>query len=638
MPYPALKSENYQNLGGINRKLSTYLTGPQEFLNLENIDFRTTGSLSSFAGYTLTIQMAPNLLSQVTGIADFYTVNASLGFGGISYFQVVTGQSNAYLVQGNSATFNIFPFIYPNNTHMFSFVESNILYGANQSDFFRYPGATISQAINYSLPKPRHVAGTTGTVFSGFGTGGLTGYLTMFWAFNRYDGLQGPIVAATYNILQTSTSYSGLVVDVPALNYFINPPGPSGGVSLGSFGISSLTAWYSLNGSEPASYASMIPIASTSFAISDSFTGFSTRGDFDDYFGTFLYGFQSDNGGAPIGSFTVLSGALNPGALAVFANALFASAFLSEPDTVWYSRPGEFEKHDIDGFFDFRANDGDIVTNIVSYFTQLIIFKVNSIGALSGTDATTFTLSEVTDQYGTLSNKSACVWNQRLWFLDKKGICEYNGANTRIVSDRIEYIFQRLNIATARNSAIMLHVKERNEVWCAIPIDNDTHNTTIVIYDYLADAWAIRPITSPFNLTYLANTNSGFTKSITQFGDQIGRVYSFGNSLLSDNGTNMTSKIQTRFNSGLGNSVEKMFRRLYVDAATGGATYNIAVNFYTNQGSSPALQMTLTISDFQKRMDFGLSAKDLSVEFIYSEGNFLKLNGYTLEYRFQRAT
>lgn len=81
-----------------------------------------------------------------------------------------------------------------------------------------------------------------------------------------------------------------------------------------------------------------------------------------------------------------------------------------------------------------------------------------------------------------------------------------------------------------------------------------------------------------------------------------------------------------------------MFRRLYVDAAIpSGSTYDILVNFYTDQGTTAALSMTMTISEFQKRLDFGLPAKDMSVEFVYSEGNFLKLNGYTIEYRFQRS-
>jgi len=41
-----LKSESYQNLGGINLKASPFLTGPQEFLNLVNFDFQTPGSLT----------------------------------------------------------------------------------------------------------------------------------------------------------------------------------------------------------------------------------------------------------------------------------------------------------------------------------------------------------------------------------------------------------------------------------------------------------------------------------------------------------------------------------------------------------------------------------------------------------------
>ena len=52
MPYQKLKSENYTNLGGVNVKISPYLTGDNEFLAIFNMDFTTPGSLTKVPGTT----------------------------------------------------------------------------------------------------------------------------------------------------------------------------------------------------------------------------------------------------------------------------------------------------------------------------------------------------------------------------------------------------------------------------------------------------------------------------------------------------------------------------------------------------------------------------------------------------------
>ena len=52
MSNPKLKSENYQNFGGINSKASPYLTSPIEFLDIINFDFQTPGSLCERWGST----------------------------------------------------------------------------------------------------------------------------------------------------------------------------------------------------------------------------------------------------------------------------------------------------------------------------------------------------------------------------------------------------------------------------------------------------------------------------------------------------------------------------------------------------------------------------------------------------------
>ncbi len=595
------------------------------------MDFRTTGALSSFSGYTQSV--AGSITGPITGLSDFYTTPNGSSFVSSGYYQMATGASGLFNI--SSQTFsNVYSFLFYNDLINFSFVQSSSLYGTNGSDFFKYPGASTNSAVQYSLPKPYQSAQTLGT--SG-ASGGISGTFMISWAFERYDGFIGPITTVDYTGLLGLVGHgvSAVTVRTPVLANNIIGATASNGVTYSSFGISYLRVWYELNGMGPFLGATPIPIAATSYSITDQFIGFTSL-DFNEIQGSFLYG---PGGGASGGGVVITVGGLagqNPKTIEQFQNTLFLSGFASTPDTVWYSRPGEFEALDIDAFFDFRSNDGDIVTCLKAYFTQLVIFKVNSIGVITGNVADdTFTLSEVTTQYGNLSNNSACVWNQKMWFLDKSGVCEYNGANTRIVSDRVEDYFLRMNVQAARFTASMIHVKEHNEVWCAIPIDGAEKNNIIIVYDYLADAWTTKPISQ---LTYLANMTQGVDKQVTRYGDYSGMVYSFGQSLVLNNGVAPTCVIKTGFIHNMGHSVEKMFRRLYLDAAIpAGSTQTIAVNFYQNQGVSPVLQTTMVISDYQKRIDYGISAADMAIEFIYSEGTFLKLNGYTVEYRFQRS-
>ena len=156
------------------------------------------------------------------------------------------------------------------------------------------------------------------------------------------------------------------------------------------------------------------------------------------------------------------------------------------------------------------------------------------------------------------------------------------------------------------------------------------------VYDYLADAWTTVPIDQT---TCLTKESKSYTLSLPFFGNYSGMIYQYGQSLTLNNGVGPTHVIQTRFIHDMGHSVEKQFRRLYVDALIpSGSTQTWVANFYTNQGSTAAMSMTLVLSDFQRRFDFGLPAADMSIEFIYSGGQFLQLNGYTIEYRFQRDT
>lgn len=680
MPQDKNKSENYSNLSGLNQKISKYLTGPQEFLQLQNVDAATPGSLSSVWGDTQSI--LSGITSRITGIADFFKSGVSNQFANSTYNIIATTKYDAGNITGQTYV-NFYTFLFQNVQNEFSFSKNDSIYAANGFDFFKYPAFTLgvgvtnfagittsylspvadfTRATQYSLPKPLWQTapptfGTTGQA------NGITGQLNLAAAFVRADGFVGPASYASFTAL-------GLTYIQWAFPQLSPITGTGTTFTPSLFNIVGMRIWadysYDVLGPVPffGTRTSQIP------PISDMFYGTSFIGDAtmmitslggpatlilfwgnginssyrdlnfdfgpiddpDPYDGTFLYGPGNDSGAttalAPIQP-------TNPACMAVYANQLFMGGFNDAPDTTFYSRIGEFEKRDPENNFDFRANDGDILTCYVSYFTQLIIFKVNSVGALTGTDTDTYSLSEVTNQYGCVSPNGAVIFQQRLWFLDKQGICEYNGANTQIVSNKVQAFFDRMNVSAANQCASMIHVKERNQVQCYIPIDGATECNLVVFYDYLADFWGTDSVS---HATAVAVREQGINKQVTEYGDFSGMIYHYGQSLTTHNGQATTLQIQTRFLGDMGHSVEKQWRRLYIDATIPtGSTYNIAVNLYSNQGSSPIYQTTMTLNGFQNRIDFGVPSADLSVELIYNGGQFLRINGYTIEYRFQRA-
>jgi hypothetical protein len=655
MPYPPVKNENYANLGGIDVKSSQYITEQMEFLNLRNIDFRTVGALSSFAGSTAFTSVNSTL--PVLGVADYFSTSYNAGGavtpGNSNYIAVpsliIVGVDQQNVCEVTGGTFA--PFLHSRISggvlNPTSFVLANYLYGCNGIDGWVYQGST--QALQFSLGKPCLVGSNT-TTRSNTNTPGLSGFLTMYYAMVRQDGLYGPAAAVTY----TCTGETMIIVS-PNLSPNIkmaltgNPGGvmAPANVSMGSFGLSGIQAWAQLNTTTPYALNGLLGLSLSAAGLTVGFNytavGWSINTSLPhgglpyDYQGAFVFGLGSTQG-----SDNAQATGSNPNMQEYFANQLFSAGFGgSYRSRVIFSNAGTPEEADYRNFFDVAPNDPNGVSAMKSYFTQMGIWKPSSTWALTGTGPDTFNLTNVSPIYGCISKRAVCVWNQNCWFLDKQGICEFNGANTQVVSTKMQDFFDRMNVSVAYQSAIMVHVKQRNEVWCAIPIDGSAFNNIIIIYDYIAKAWTTAPCPAG-NLTAINVLSLGQSSAIPYFGNYSGLVGTWGSSFIGDNGSGVTHVIKSRFIQEMGNSVTKMFRRLYLDAKVpSGSTQAIAVNLYADYATSPTYQTTMVISNtpVQQRIDFGVPGKALAVELIYNgNGGFLQLNGFTIEYRFQRAT
>jgi hypothetical protein len=320
----------------------------------------------------------------------------------------------------------------------------------------------------------------------------------------------------------------------------------------------------------------------------------------------------------------------------IFNNQLFLAGFSSIQSTVFWSEIGEPESIDPAFFAEFRTNDGDRITGMKFYNNHLIVTKQRSFHQISGDNPDNFLFQEISDQYGCLSHKSMVQFESLLWFLDSKGICEYNGANVSIVSNKVEPIFRTMNIDAAIDNACAIHHRVNNEVWFAIPCNGATLNNCVVVYDYLSQAWTKY---SGVDISTLFIARGNNTTRVPFFGGYTGNLFDFGPSLMSDNGSGITCSFQTHFLAQRGQSVENMYRRFYLNLnPILGITQPITINLYSNyDGSTVQVSRTMYQNPFQARIDYGISAKSIQAEMIHTSASLpLVINGFTFEGRFQR--
>lgn len=571
-----LKQEFYQNLGGQNTKVSAYQTGPTEFLTIKNFDFTTPGSLTKRPGSTL--YSGATVTGRITGLYEFERLNGS------SYL-IATANTNAYTV--TSSSFNSFKTGITSG-NLFDFVTFvDRLFASNGAEFFKYDGTTVT---NYSLPP----GSTVGFAASLIGSGsGFTGIYVYHYGYLNDRGYVGPCSG-------------GLTVSVAGHSAVVL----GGFTTLSGYGITAL------------------PIYRTSAnGVIDFRIGYASAGA--SLFIDTNLSLTSDQCSDTVW-FT-----LAPRYLDIYNNQLFMAGFSSALSTVHFSQIGEPEGVEPDFNFEVRTNDGDRITGMKNYIGSLYIFKKNSFHRLSGDNPDGFLLTEISGEYGCLSNRAIAIYNDIMLFLDKKGVAKFDGAGVSIISDRIEPTFLAMNIVAAEENAVAIHNRLRNEIWFLVPCNGAERNNCVIIYDYLADAFAVWDVPE---MSSLAMAKRGFTSDRAFFGSYSGGVFNFGSSLFGDFGQSITCILKTRFHSDTGKSIEQLYRRLYLDVdPVLGLTSAITTNFYTDYGSSIALTRTLYQAPFQSRIDFGLPAKSLSIEFVNSTSTDpIKVNGYTIESREQR--
>lgn len=571
------KSESYNNISGINTKASQYSTGPHEFLNIENMNFAVPGALTKRDGTSL--YTGATVTGQVTGLYEFERLS------GASFF-VAAANTNVYTVLPAGFSVLKTPVTQGALWDFQTFVDR--LFAVNGAESFKYDG---SNTTNIFLPQGNNGFGVTVAV-----GGGLSGIFQVSFGYFNNRGYFGPGASAISITLNGSTFGS--------IQYYgLSTPG--------GFGISGL-AFYRSQADSSNLFLAETHGSTTSYLL----TGATTLSSI------------------PEPDYLYLTAV--PKYLAIFANQMIYAGFSSMLSTFYISDVGEPEGIPPENSIEVRTNDGDRITGMQPYNGNLVVFKERSFHRLSGDNPQNFVLTEISDQYGCLSNRAIVQYKDYLWFLDRKGIIQFNGSHIDVVSDKIEPIMARMNQQAAKDHATAVHDKLRNQIKFSFPVDGSSVNNMTVVWDYIAEAWTTETGLKPA-INVIAKRE--FTKPTVFFGGYSGTIASFGSSYRSDLGTGITCIVKSRFLADMGNSITKEFRRLYLDCVPVSASSLVTTNFYQDYGSSLVLTRSMYQSPFQSRIDYGIMAKSLSVEFIHgSTFEPCQINGYTIEYRMQRRT
>ena len=535
-----LKEESYQNFGGVNLKVSPYKTGVTELLDCRNYTLERLGALTSRPGtelhLTLPVSQYINkpfntyIFNQVNGssftIFDSGPTLYSLG----STLQAIGGSLTA-----NATTSTIIDFVTAENK---MYITINGLFSYNGTGELL---KTSLSEISSTTPRPNQATFNTGL-------GGATVTIPADSFHIRAAWLRGT-PSLTDGLINSLFTVGRAKFDLPAENGLSLLVIGTTIVSEGLFqawgftappneGVSSIALAYSRLGTGITNFIYAMPQSFTLTTVSGVTT----------YLANFPYTTTSQF------DYGVRSPTATPAQRLAYFNNMLVTA---NNNTLSFSTLEDIESFLPENTFDISGNPTDSIVAMVTFQDSLIVFKRDSIHEVTGDSPETVAIADVTFDYGITNERGFCVFENRLFFVDQKGIAEYNGANTKIVSDHLEPVLD----VTNKNIMSGVHVKKLNQVWFS-------DDQTTFVYDYIANAWLFNDGNSLdknsglFNVPYPNQRQDVF---FWKSGQSFHQGIRFGSSLMTDVGSEINLVGQTRFHKRLGETTDEMWRRFYLN-------------------------------------------------------------------------
>ena len=631
--YEKIKDESYNNLGGINVKASEYITGQNQFLDIRNYSFER-----------------PNALYSRHGTSDYITLPVS------TYSATVTSLYQHNQIDYRDAGFQS---LIQNNSFLV-FDNLDKVYFTNGSTFF-----TVAQSLSSGLPY------TFESNLNNQLTGDLKTYLFMANGdnFNIYgQSLNGsnwafPTAINTRFPICPSISAFGLTT-----GFGFSPVGaiPSGThavkVYLGKKFINDITrsdTWFYAEASDTAYYNLGATVASdTVYAFTVDCNvpigyGYSTvvigyKGPLDsdfafsnpviaNQFESPVKEIQNGTGTQTVvfkhfttsyGITTLFDPTITPKYITNYKNMLFQAGYSSAPSKVRHSDLGNFLFSKEEYFLDIKPGEGNEITGMIKFQDTLIVFKDKSCYEVSGDSPETLSVKTTTEEYGCVNHRAAVTFDNKLWFVDRDGICEYNGPNTFYVHYPVEDFFRSLDSTKIR----AMHIKADNQVWFFA-------DDTGLVYDYDEKAWTIYdklPINNQSGAAIIEIGQSLPTPMWYQSGTSYAFFTQLDRSVTTDRGNAITLIAKTRYHKRLGDSTTELWRRVFFDANSVTTGITVTIQAMPNYADGVSATRYTDLGQFQSRVEMGVPAKSCAIKFILQSDHRVTFNGYTIESRYLR--
>lgn len=663
----------YDMLGGVNQKASEYSVNRAQFLDIRNMDFDVPNALQKRPGSTQAITVGTS--GPINSVFEFIKLD------GTSF--VVAGSDTAMFYLAGAA-YTLLDTGWNNGqpANMLTFV--NKLWIANGQKYSWWTGSTLLSAFLPTPPGPLEIDRNQGfqNGASWFLVGGAT-HITwqsavtytvrgvyVAYSYLRNDGYVGPAnflkdaknVVADYNVASSGSEFFN------TLTYL------AGYTALGNHGITAISVWvaadtvtdtsaadptvgnaqagnmgYAIGGQHNKFMSvTLRPNADLSrfqlYTTIPTSTLFAKSNVYDQYtlgagttmwcatFTTFTHASFTIVAPANIGFSGMAYDFLQtytPKYIEVNQNSMFMAGFSNAPSVVWFSDLGEPESVQVENFFEVRTNDGDRLYGQKAYNNYILLFKERSFHKVVGNSSDNYQLVQLSGDYGCLSDKSIVEYDEKLVWIDRKGVMQFDGAGWRIISGPVEDTFRRMNINSAKENACAAHWPDRNQIWFGIPLDNSTQNNTTVVWDYLIDAWTFFDGFSPSSFALVRGTQA---RPVVWRGNYSGMIALHGSSFYGDGGLGITCLARPHWDKWQGEHSTNIWRRLFLDMATAtGLTGTVTGKVFSNyDGTTVQATYAMYQNQFQTRAEMGVVGKAVTTEWAHFSASLpLLINGYS---------
>ncbi len=175
----------------------------------------------------------------------------------------------------------------------------------------------------------------------------------------------------------------------------------------------------------------------------------------------------------------------------------------NNPSSVNFSNAGAPETFTATSFIDLDPGDGDAITGIIPWESQVLIFKERKTFVHWGesTDSTglpVFEVRKADSRVGLVAPRAVSATPFGVFFLSRDGVYLYSGGQPRRVTDNIEPFFtgdvpiyfqsQPINQGAITAAASCWH---DNRLYIAVPTGGSTTNNAMLVHDPAVGWWSL---------------------------------------------------------------------------------------------------------------------------------------------------